>query len=88
MATDTQYEIPTWNQIYDMLLCQAQKICSVYNVDVVVGVARGGLVSARILADLLEAPQLCMVQVEFYVDVAKTKMKPSLKQPLSASVGG
>jgi len=88
MVTGIQYEIPTWSQIYDMLLCQAQKIRGVYYADVVVGVARGGLVSARILADLLEVPQLCVVQVEFYVDVARTKAEPTLRQPLTVALGG
>jgi len=88
MANDIQYEIPTWSQIYDLLLCQAQKIRGTYHPDVVIGIARGGLVSARILTDLLEAPQLCMIQVEFYVDVAKTETEPTLKQPLTVTVGG
>ncbi len=88
MAVDIQYEVPTWSQIYDMLLCQARKISVKYPVDVVVGVARGGLVPARVLTDLLEAPQCAFVQVEFYLDVAETKSAPTLKQPLTASVSG
>ena len=89
MASRIQYEIPTWNQIYDMLLCQAQKIqASSCKPDVLVGVARGGLVPARILVDLLETPRLASIQVEFYVDIAQTKKEPMLKQALTVQVEG
>jgi hypoxanthine phosphoribosyltransferase len=88
VASSIQYEIPTWSQIYDMLLCQAQKIHATYKPDVVVAVARGGLIPSRILTDLLECPQLATIQVEFYVDIAETKNEPALKQALTAQVSG
>ncbi len=88
MTIDIQYEIPTWNQIYDMLLCQTEKIRTIYQVEVVVGVARGGSVPARVLTDLLEVSHLATMQVEFYVDIAKTKAVPTLKQPLTMPVRG
>ena len=89
LAFDINYEVPTWNQIYDLLLCQAQKIQNQnYRPDIIVGIARGGLVPARILADLLETPQLVFMQIEFYVDLNQTKSEPTLKQPLTANVAG
>ncbi len=88
MATTIKYEIPTWSQIYDMLLCQAKKIHSAYVPEVIVGIARGGLIPARILNDLLETTQFATCQVEFYVDIAETKEEPTLKQALSTSVSG
>lgn len=85
MTANIEYEVPTWNQIYDMLLCMAQKIvCDGYKPDVIVGVSRGGVVPARVLADLLETPVLVMVQVGFYVDVARAGLEPVLKQALPA----
>lgn len=81
MTDRIQYEIPTWNQIYDMLFCQAQKIqTSRYKPSIIVGIARGGLVPSRILADLLEIHPFVSIQTEFYVDIAKTKQEPTLKQ--------
>jgi hypoxanthine phosphoribosyltransferase len=89
MAGSVQYEIPAWSQIYDMLLCQAQKIQTApYKPDIIVGVARGGLVPARILVDLLEIPQFASILVEFYVDIAQTKQEPVLKQALAIPVEG
>ena len=59
LASNIQYEVPTWNQIYDMLLSQAQKIQNPpYKPDIIVAIARGGSVPARILTDLLETAEL------------------------------
>jgi hypoxanthine phosphoribosyltransferase len=87
LASNIDYEVPTWNQIYDMLLSIAQKIQSQnYTPDIIVGIARGGLIPTRILTDLLETPQLGFIQVEFYADIQQTLQKPILKQPLSTQV--
>ena len=89
MATNTEYEVPTWNQIYDMLIYQSEKIRqNGYQPDVIVGVARGGLVPARILTDLLEIPEIASLRVEFYVDIAQPSIEPILKQGLTASITG
>jgi uncharacterized protein len=87
LASNIDYEVPTWNQIYDMLLSLAQKIQSQnYRPDIIVGIARGGLVPARILTDLLETPQLDFIQVEFYTDIQQTLQKPILKKTLTTQV--
>ncbi len=56
--------------------------------DIIVGVSRGGWPPARILSDLLENPELANVKTEFYLDVAKTKRKPVITQPVSVAVHG
>ena len=82
-----QYEIPTWTQIYTMLLCQAQKIqATPYKPNIIVAIARGGLIPARILSDILEIQPFTTIQTEFYTDIAKTKQTPTLKQTLTAPV--
>ena len=89
MPVNIDYEVPTWNQIYDMLLCQAQRIQSQpYKPDIMVGIATGGLVPARILTDLLETPQLATIQIEFYTDINQTRFEPTLKQPLTINIAG
>ncbi len=89
MPVNTDYEVPTWSQIFDMLFCQAQKIQNQsYTPDVVVGIARGGIISARILTDLLETPQLEILQIGFYTGINQTQLKPTLKQPLSLNFAG
>lgn len=72
-----------------MLLAQAQKIHAArFKPDLIVAIARGGLIPARILTDLLEIPQLATLPVEFYVDIAQTKQEPTLKQAFTAQVQG
>ena len=89
MEAEEEFEVPTWNQIYAMLVRQAGKIrCSGFKPDVIVGVTRGGLVPARVLSDLLGACELATVRVEFYVGVAETRSEPVLKQGVSEDVTG
>jgi uncharacterized protein len=85
----TQFEVATWNQIYDMLLNQAEKIYSEgYKPDLIVGISRGGIVPARILSDLIETPNIEIIQIEFYSGIAKTTSEPILKHPLRGLVSG
>ncbi len=89
METRAKFEVPTWNQIYNMLLSQAKKIRqSGFKPDIVIGIARGGWIPARVLSDLLETPDLATVRVEFYLGVAETKKEPVLTQGVSAVVTG
>ncbi len=75
--------------MYSVLLSLARKIVkSGFVPDVIVGVSRGGWVPARVLCDLLSAPVLANVGVEFYAGVGVRKGQPRLTQPLSAAVSG
>ena len=83
------YEVPTWSQIYDMLLSQAQKISTQnFRADIIVGLARGGLIPARILTDLLETPELATIQISFYQNIAQPTLEPILKQALTVPIEG
>ena len=89
METKAKFEVPTWNQIYAMLLRQAEKIrCSGFKPDVIVGVARGGWVPARVLSDLLGIHALGTMRVEFYLSFAETRNEPVLTQGVSVDVTG
>ena len=83
MAAKTQYEVPSWKQIYEMLLNQAQKIQGDgYKPDIIVGIARGGLVPSRVLADLLETRDFAIITIEYYCGINQKKKEPILKQCL------
>ena len=87
MATNAEYEVPTWNQINDMLLAQAQKIQNQqFQPDIIISIAKGGIIPARILSDLIETPQLASLQIEFYLDIAQPTVEPTLKQPLTVAI--
>jgi len=87
--SDLKFEIPMWEQIYELLLNLAKRIRGDgFKPDVIVGVSRGGWPAARVMSDLLENPRLANVAAEFYVGVAETKGKPVITQPVSVSVKG
>jgi len=89
LSSEKDFEVPTWEQIYDSLLNLADRVRKAgFKPDVIVGVSRGGWPPARIMSDLLENPELANVKAEFYLGVAKTKGEPAITQPISASVTG
>jgi hypothetical protein len=82
-----KFEVPTWNQIYDMLIELADRIRgNGFKPDIVVGISRGGWFPTRILSDLLDNPYITSVGAEFYVGVAEANNEPRLTQPLAVSV--
>jgi len=89
LSTKLEFEAPTWNQVYDMLLKLTEKIRKDgFKPDIIVGVSRGGWPPARFLSDLLDNPNLANVKAEFYLGVAETKGEPTLTQPVSTDVVG
>ena len=89
MSLDIEFEVPTWDEIYEMLLNLAEKIQKdKFRPDLIVGICRGGWPPARVMSDLLGNPKMANISVEFYVDVAETKSKPMLTQPVSVPVKG
>jgi len=89
MASELEFEIPSWNQIYKLLLNLASTVRKTgFEPDIIVSVSRGGWPPARVMSDLLENPKLANVAAEFYVGVAETKDKPVITQPVSVSVKG
>jgi len=87
MVESLEFEIPTWDKIYEFLLSLAEKIREdKFKPDVIVGVSRGGWPPARVMSDLLENPEIANVKAEFYLGVGQTKGEPLITQPVSVSV--
>lgn len=87
MGSAHGFEVPTWNNIHDMLIEMADKVrASGFKPDILIGISRGGWLPTRILSDLLENPCITSVGAAFYVSVRKTNHEPRLTQPLSVSV--
>lgn len=78
-----------WEQMYEMCIALAEKIRNnSFNPELIIGVARGGWIPARVLSDLLYNPNVTSIRVEFYEDVGITGRKPRITQPLSVPVKG
>jgi hypoxanthine phosphoribosyltransferase len=54
--------------------------------DVIVGIARGGWIPARILSDVLYTTSLQNIRIEYYTDVAAKGKEPRITQPLTGSM--
>ena len=78
--------IPSWEEVYALLAGVADRIRSSYKPEVLVGVARGGLIPARIIADLLDISTIGSIGVSFYEDVEQPTRKPIMTQPLNVTV--
>lgn len=70
------FEILSWEQIYTMLLDLADKIRKDnLELEIIVGVSRGGWAPSRVMSDLLENPQVTNVRAEFYRGLPKRMSK-------------
>ena len=84
-----KFEVPSWDDVYKMCLRLADEVRrSKFAPDIIVGVARGGWIPARLMSDFLQNSNVANVRVEFYEDVGKTRKKPSITQPVSTPVKG
>jgi uncharacterized protein len=83
------FEVPTWNQTCEMLQSQAGKLrLNRWQPDIIVAVCRGGLVPARILADLTETTSVAALEIKYYVGIAQTGKEPELLQGLGQRLDG
>lgn len=78
---------PSWDEIHHSCIEIARKIGSDdFKPSIVIGVARGGWIPARILCDLLGVEELANLGISFYSDIATTKKTPRITQPLSTDI--
>ncbi|MEM1507307.1 MAG: phosphoribosyltransferase [Candidatus Bathyarchaeia archaeon] len=89
MRLNIEFEVPSWDEIYEMLLCLADMIKrDSFKPDLIIGISRGGWPPARVMSDLLGNVELASIRVEFYRGVAETGSEPIITQPLSTPVRG
>jgi len=84
-----EYISPSWEEIYKQCIDLAKKIKDDnYIPEVIVGVARGGWIPARILSDLLENSYTANIKIDFYRGVGETRERPVITQTISTGVEG
>lgn len=82
-----EYLVLSWQDIYNLTLQLSERIVeSGFEPDILVGIARGGWIPARILSDVLYARSLQNIRIEYYTDVAVRGKKPNITQPISGSM--
>ena len=71
------YLILSWRDVYNLTLQLSERIVdSGFIPDVIVGIARGGWIPARILSDVLYASALQNIRIEYYSDVGAKGKEP------------
>ena len=81
------YLILSWRDVYNHCLQLSERIVnSGFIPDVIVGIARGGWIPARVLSDVLYANTLQNIRIEYYTDVSEKGKEPKITQPLTGSM--
>lgn len=79
----------SWDDIYhDCKIIARELRNKKVSTDIIIGIARGGLVPARILSDLLDNDELHIVRVKFYESVGKTAKEPKILHATQFSISG
>ncbi len=89
ISSRMDYLILTWDDVYNLTLQLSERIVkSGFKPSVIIGIARGGWIPARILSDVLYADTLQNIRIEYYSDVAKKGREPKITQPITGSMEG
>lgn len=84
-----EFLTPSWEEIYNLCLDLSDTIKSQkYEPEIIVGIARGGWIPARILSDLLGNSYTANIKIDFYRGVGETKERPIITQTISTIVEG
>ncbi|NVM05164.1 MAG: phosphoribosyltransferase, partial [Candidatus Helarchaeota archaeon] len=76
-----------WSKIYFQCLELAKKIkTDGFFPDLILGLARGGLIIARLLSDFLKVKEILTLQLESYKTLNQKKSSPKLINDISCSV--
>jgi hypoxanthine phosphoribosyltransferase len=81
------YEIVSWDQSYQMTFYLFEKITEEdFFPEVIVGIARGGWIPARLLADFYGNRRTANIKIEFYDNTTRSSDEPIITQEISENV--
>jgi hypoxanthine phosphoribosyltransferase len=82
-----EYEMISWDDIYNLTLRLSEIIVeSGFAPEIIIGIARGGWIPARILSDVLFTNEMMNVRIEYYSDVGIHEDEPIITQPVTGSM--
>lgn len=85
----TDYEIVSWDQAYQMTFYLFEKMVEErYFPEIIVGIARGGWIPARLLADFYGNRRTANIKIEFYDNTTRASDDPIITQEISENVEG
>jgi len=83
---EQSFVVVTWEDIENLSLKLFSLLKQSFLPDIIVGVARGGWIIARLLSDYLEIPNITSIKVEFYKGIREHSSEPLITQPLTVQV--
>lgn len=82
-------ELISWPETYRLCLKLSRQIrSSGYQPDIVIAIARGGYIPARLLCDFLDLSSLTSIKIKHYLSGTNKQKKASLDLPLCAEIRG
>jgi len=87
MTTRMRCELITWPEIYRLCLDIAKQVrSSGYQPDIVIAIARGGLIPARLVCDFLDLNALTSIKIQHYRAGAEKQEEAALEYPLCTGI--
>lgn len=82
-------KVVTWDEIVDLSTKLSEKIReSNYNIDIIIAIARGGLVPARLVADVLGVLDILSIKIEHWIVTASHTPEARVKYPYKVDLNG
>ena len=81
--------VVNWEEVVEWSSILAEKVKkSNYNPDIIIAIARGGLVPARIVADVLGVLDILSIKIEHWVETASHSPQARVKYPYKLNLEG
>ncbi len=77
-----------WTKVDEAIWTLTDDVRKDYEVDIIVGIARGGLIPAVRMSHLMDNILMRVMDVKFYTDIEKRKEVPEITVPLTEPVAG
>ncbi len=82
-------KVVSWSEVVEWCRALAQKIrSSKFRPDIIVAIARGGFVPARLLCDYLDVVDLLSIKIEHWIETGKHKEEATIKYPFDYDLAG
>lgn len=87
MKNDFTAKIITFNKIYEISYKLARNITdNGFSFDIIIGIARGGVMPARLLCDYLNIDQLTSLQIRHYTSGAEELEEVNITDPIGVDI--
>ncbi|MCS7127792.1 MAG: phosphoribosyltransferase [Sulfolobales archaeon] len=82
MAAEPEVVFVDWSEVHKAVAQLAHRMVSDgFIPDAIYGVLKGGIIPARLLADIVNVDSIGFIGVKFYKSIGETRARPELTQP-------